>query len=104
MADTMRFTPSEMSIEAGDVIRFVLSNDGQIQHEFVLGTQESLSEHAEMMMKFPGMEHDEPYMAHVAPGKTKEMIWKFSKSGTYEFGCLLPGHFAAGMKGLIDVN
>lgn len=104
MTDNMRYTPSDMSIEAGDVIRFVLSNDGQIQHEFVLGTQESLAEHAEMMMKFPGMEHEEPYMAHVAPGKTKEMIWKFSKSGTYEFGCLLPGHFAAGMKGSITVD
>lgn len=103
MADTMRFTPSDITINAGDVIRFVVANDGEIQHEFVLGTSESLAEHAELMIKFPAMEHDEPYMAHVSPGKTKEIIWKFPTAGNYEFGCLLPGHFAAGMKGTIAV-
>ena len=103
MADTMRFTPSEILIEAGEVVRFVVANEGQLQHEFVLGTTESLSEHAELMMKFPGMEHEEPYMAHVSPGRANEIVWKFSKAGDYEFGCLLPGHFTAGMKGIINV-
>ena len=104
MADTMRFTPSSLEVKAGEVVRFLVTNDGQLQHEFVLGTPESLSEHAVMMKKFPNMEHDEPYMAHVDPGKEMEIIWQFSNAGTFEFGCLLPGHFDAGMKGTITVN
>ena len=72
-------------------------------HEFVLGTRKELEEHAELMKKFPDMEHDEPYMAHVAPGKTAEMIWHFNRVGEFEFACLLPGHFEAGMVGKIRV-
>ena len=65
MADTMRFTPSEIKVKKGDVILFEHANKGKITHEFVLGTEASLDEHAEMMKKFPGMEHEEPYMIHV---------------------------------------
>lgn len=104
MADTMRFSPESLEITQGDVVRFVLTNAGALQHEFVLGTNESLVEHSALMMKFPNMEHEEPYMAHVDPGKDMDIIWKFSQAGNFEFGCLLPGHFDAGMKGSISVS
>ena len=104
MSDQMRFTPSNVKVKKGDVIKFVHTNTGAMMHEFVLGTSDSLDEHAEMMVKFPGMEHAEPYMTHVAPGKRGEIIWKFSKSGEFAFGCLIPGHFDAGMKGIINVE
>ena len=104
MSDQMRFTPSVINVKKGDVIKFVHTNAGQIMHEFVLGTPASLEEHAEMMKKFPNMEHEEPYMIHVAPGKTGEVIWKFSKEGEFAFGCLIPGHFDAGMKGTVIVE
>lgn len=103
MADTMRFSPESIEIKQGDVVRFVVTNGGALQHEFVLGTNESLEEHAALMIKFPNMEHEEPYMAHVDPGKNMEIVWKFSQAGDFEFGCLLPGHFDAGMKGTITV-
>ena len=104
MADTMRFSPATLDIKAGDVVKFVVSNEGALQHEFVLGTAASLSEHAELMIKFPNMEHEEPYMAHVDPGKEMEIVWQFTQAGSFEFGCLLPGHFQAGMKGTITVE
>jgi len=104
MTDEMRFTPSLIHVKKGDVIRFVHTNPGQLMHEFVLGTESSLDEHAEMMKKFPGMEHSEPYMSHVAPGQTGEVVWKFSKSGEFSFGCLIPGHYDAGMKGMVVVE
>jgi len=104
MADTMRFTPSEIKVKKGDVILFEHANKGKITHEFVLGTEASLDEHAEMMKKFPGMEHEEPYMIHVAAGKQGKMLWKFSNAGTFTFGCLIPGHYDAGMKGTITVE
>jgi len=104
MSDAMIFTPSKISVKKGDVIKFVHRNNGQLMHEFVLGTPESLYEHAKMMKKFPGMEHDEPYMSHVAPGEEGEMIWKFTEEGEFAFGCLIPGHYDAGMKGVLNVE
>ena len=104
MTDAMRFTPDRITVKQGEVIRFIHVNSGQIMHEFVLGTPDSLDEHAEMMKKFPGMEHEEPYMAHVPPGKEGEVVWKFSKAGEFAFGCLIPGHYDAGMKGKVIVQ
>ncbi|MEW5967449.1 MAG: cupredoxin family protein [Pseudomonadota bacterium] len=104
MTDTMRFSPSEIQVKRGETVRFVLRNDGRMLHEMVVGTQVALAEHAAAMRKFPGMEHDEPYMAHVAPGKTGEIVWQFNRSGDFEFACLIPGHHEAGMVGKIAVK
>ena len=104
MSDMMRFMPAEIVINKGDTVRFVIRNNGQLLHEMVLGTSESLLEHAELMKKFPGMEHSEPYMAHVPVGETQMIGWQFTEAGEFAFGCLVPGHFEAGMKGTITVR
>ena len=104
MADTMRVTPSELRVKRGESVRFVVSNKGKLMHEMVLGTMDELNRHAEMMKKHPGMEHDEPHMAHVGPGKTGEMGWRFTKAGTFYFACLVAGHFEAGMVGKVVVE
>lgn len=104
MSDEMRFTPDVIRVKKGDVIKFMHTNNGNLMHEFVLGTSDSLDEHAEMMKKFPGMEHEEPYMAHVEPGKSATIMWKFTKEGEFAFGCLIPGHYDAGMKGKVIVE
>ncbi len=103
MSDQMRFTPDIIEVKQGETIRFVHKNDGQILHEFVLGTKKDLDEHAALMVKFPGMEHDEPYMAHVGPGKTAEIIWTFNRAGEFDFACLIAGHYQAGMVGKVKV-
>ncbi len=72
-------------------------------HEFVIGTKAENDKHAEMMVKFPTMEHDEPYMAHVSPGKTGEIVWTFNRAGDFEFACLIAGHYQGGMVGKINV-
>jgi uncharacterized cupredoxin-like copper-binding protein len=104
MLDKLRFTPAEVHVKPGETVRFVVRNMGKLQHEMVLGTDEGLREHSKMMMKFPGMEHDEAHMAHVAPGKEHIMGWQFTKAGEYDFGCLVPGHFEAGMRGKVIVQ
>jgi uncharacterized cupredoxin-like copper-binding protein len=104
MSDKMRFSPETITVKQGETIKFVVKNSGKIMHEFVLGTMKELKEHADMMKKHPGMEHDEPYMAHVAPGKTETITWQFTKPGTFNFGCLIAGHFEAGMIGKLTVN
>ena len=103
MSDQMRFNPSHITVKQGETIRFVVTNKGKLMHEMVFGTPAELKEHADLMKKFPNMEHDEPYMAHVAPGKTEEIIWQFSKAGEFDFACLIAGHFDAGMMGKVKV-
>ena len=103
MSDNMRFTPDEIEVKQGQTVRFVIENGGNFMHEFVLGTTEELKAHAAVMMKFPDMEHDEPYMVHVGPGKTGEVVWTFNRAGAFDFACLIAGHFDAGMKGRVHV-
>ncbi len=104
MGDTMRFKPERLEIKQGETVRFVVRNLGQIKHEMVLGTMAELKAHAKLMAKFPEMEHDDPNAVSVEPGKTGEYAWTFSKPGRFDFGCLVPGHFEAGMKGRIIVK
>ena len=103
MGDNMRFSPDQISVKQGETIRFVVKNQGKQLHEMVIGTKPELDAHAAMMVKFPGMEHDEPYMAHVAAGKSQDLIWTFNKPGSFDFACLIAGHYQAGMVGKINV-
>ncbi len=104
MSDNMRFTPDKLDVKQGETIKFVIKNTGKVMHEMVIGTKKDLDEHAALMVKFPGMEHEEPYMAHVGPGKTGEIVWTFNKAGTFDFACLIAGHYQAGMVGKITVT
>ena len=104
MSDKMRFSPDALELKRGDIVRFEAKNSGKVMHEMVLGTMKELKEHAELMKKHPGMEHDEPYMAHVAPGKAARIVWQFTQAGEFYYGCLIPGHFEAGMVGKIIVR
>jgi uncharacterized cupredoxin-like copper-binding protein len=99
----MRFAPAELTIKQGETIRFRVKNSGKVMHEMVLGTMEELKEHAETMRKQPGMAHDESSMVHVAPGKTQTLVWQFTEAGEFHYGCLVPGHFEAGMVGKVTV-
>jgi uncharacterized cupredoxin-like copper-binding protein len=104
MADTMRYSPSEITVKVGETVRIEAKNSGKTMHEIVLGTMKELKEHSDLMKKHPGMEHDEPYMAHVGPGKVQHIVWQFTKPGEFYYGCLIPGHFEAGMVGKIIVK
>jgi uncharacterized cupredoxin-like copper-binding protein len=104
MSDTMRFTPERITVKLGETVRFVARNDGKQMHEFVIGTKAENEKHAALMLKFPNMEHDEPYMAHVPSGKTGQIVWTFNRAGQFEFACLIAGHYQAGMVGTITVS
>ena len=106
MNDRMRFQPAVVTAKRGETVRFVVKNTGDQKHELVLGTPKELIEHAKVMEKFPEMEHDDPNAVSVEPGKTGTLVWKFTKAGEWDigFGCLIPGHFDAGMKGRIVVR
>lgn len=104
MTDDMRFRPDRIEVKEGETVRFIVRNAGKVLHEMVIGTQQELEAHAALMKKFPGMEHDEPYMTHVASGRKGDIVWNFNRPGTFQFACLIPGHFEAGMTGTIVVT
>lgn len=104
MSDTMRFTPARITTRRGQTIKFVVTNTGKVRHEMVLGTAGELKAHAALMRKFPEMEHADPNQLIVDAGKTGESIWQFTRGGTFEFACLQPGHFEAGMIGKVEVT
>ena len=104
MSDTMRFSPANIKVKRGETIKFLLKNSGKMKHEMVLGSIDELKEHAALMQKFPEMEHADPNMVSVDPGKIGELVWQFTKAGTFDFACLQPGHFEAGMVGKVAVK
>jgi uncharacterized cupredoxin-like copper-binding protein len=100
----MVFIPDRVEVKKGEQVRFVLRNSGELEHEFILATTEENLKHAEQMKKFPEMEHDDPNGKRLVPKKSAEIVWRFTKAGTFEFGCLIPGHREAGMTGTVIVK
>ncbi|OJY43749.1 MAG: copper resistance protein [Rhizobiales bacterium 64-17] len=101
---TMLFVPARIEVKRGEQIRFLLRNGGALDHEFVLATVPENLKHAEAMKKNPDMEHDDPNARRLVPSGKNEMVWRFTKVGTFEYGCLIPGHREAGMIGTVVVK
>jgi len=95
----MLFVPDRVEAKRGEQVRFVLKNAGKVDHEFLLDTPERNAKHKVEMRKNPDMEHDDPNGKRLAPGGTGEIVWRFSRAGTFEFACLIPGHHESGMHG-----
>ncbi len=100
----MLFIPDRVEVKKGEQIRFVLRNNGELAHEFMLASREENDKHAELMKKYPDMEHDDPNGKTLQPKKSTDLVWKFSKAGEFEFACLIPGHREAGMHGKVIVK
>ena len=128
----LSFTPKAIDIKAGETIRFVLVNKGQLLHEFNLGDAAMHARHQQEMLQMQqsgmmtptgmmnmdhgsmagmdhssqghAMKHDDPNSVLVEPGKTAELTWTFSKAANLEFACNVPGHYQAGMVGKLTVS
>jgi uncharacterized cupredoxin-like copper-binding protein len=100
----MMFRPAVITVRRNEQIRFVLGNDGVENHEFILATKVENRKHGELMKKFPEMEHDDPNGKRLAPYSNNEILWKFTKTGEFEYACLIPGHYDAGMFGKVVVK
>lgn len=100
----MTFIPPRVEVTSGEQVKFIIRNNGELEHEFILATTAENLKHAEAMKKNPDMEHDDPNGKSVAAKKSSEMVWKFTKKGTFEYGCLIPGHREAGMIGTVVVK
>lgn len=102
--DQMRYEPAEFSFKRGQAVKFIVTNKGQVVHEFGIGTLEEQKAHAEMMKSMPDMKHDDPNVVTIDPGQTKELVWRFTNRGTFQIGCHVPGHYEAGMAARVRVQ
>jgi uncharacterized cupredoxin-like copper-binding protein len=100
----MLFEPAVVEVQLGEQVRFEIFNEGSWTHEFVLATEAANRKHAELMKKFPDMEHADPNAIRLSPFATGSILWKFTKRGTFEYACLIPGHLEAGMRGAVIVK
>jgi uncharacterized cupredoxin-like copper-binding protein len=100
----MFYTPDRIEVRRGEQIRFIIRNEGALAHELLLDSIEGNAKHKKEMEKNPEMEHDDPNGKRLEPKKTAEILWLFDKVGTFEYACLIPGHYDAGMKGIVVVT
>src|SRR5262245_55694348 len=100
----MLLEPAVVKVRLGEQIRFEIFNEGTWNHEFVLATEEANRKHAELMKKFPHMEHHDPNALRLSPFASGAILWKFTKHGAFEYACLIPGHREAGMHGAVIVK
>ncbi|RBP09096.1 putative cupredoxin-like copper-binding protein [Roseiarcus fermentans] len=103
-ADGMHYTPDRVEAHPGEQIRFAIRNAGSVSHEFFLGTAEADKAHAAMMAAMPEMKHHDANAVTVAPGQSATLLWRFTHAGDFEFACLVPGHYEAGMHGAVAVK
>ena len=100
----MLFVPNQVEVHKGEQIRFVLTNEGMVNHEFILGTRREIDEHALEMKKNPGMEHDDAHSKTVGMYGFDELVWHFTRTGRFVFACLIPEHLERGMIGTVIVS
>lgn len=112
MDDQMRFTPSQIDVQAGETIRFVVTNSGRTTHEMVLGSDQDIRVHAEAMKQAAAKGSAQQEHPHhgtgaaisVRAGQTGELVVTFAQATRLQMACLIPGHYEAGMRGTLEVK
>jgi len=100
----MLFVPDRVEVRRGEQIRFKLSNEDYVNHEFILGTEREIRAHAVEMKKNPDMEHADEHSLTLGMYGSGDILWRFTKKGRFVFACLIPGHLERGMKGVVIVK
>jgi len=100
----MAFEPELIEAKRGEQVRFVIRNAGKEDHEFMLATLKENLKHADLMKKHPHMEHADPNGVRLSPNQSAEIVWKFTKAGTFDYSCLIEDHRDLGMSGKVVVK
>lgn len=118
----MSFTPSTVTLQAGVKAEIRLVNSGKVKHEFMVYDKpkgmmsgEEMHKWAEEHSYFKGIElevegggiaveGEEIFEVEVGAGKSAELTFTPKKTGTFEIGCMVEGHYEAGMKGVLVVK
>ena len=101
--DTMHFSPATWEAKAGEPIRIILVNKGKTDHELVIASEKEIIAHAKEMANPSAIGHHHTNEISAKPGQQAELVWTFKGPGQYAMACFEPGHYEAGMKGVINV-
>ena len=102
--DTMTYDPESITAPQGETILFIVTNEGNLPHEFSLGDEAAQVEHSKEMSDPNMTTHDHPFSVYLEPGETRELAWEFTRAGEFLYGCHVPGHYEAGMKAPLTVE
>ncbi|MDQ7842276.1 MAG: cupredoxin domain-containing protein [Armatimonadota bacterium] len=118
----MSFTPARVTLQAGTKTQITLLNKGKVKHEFMVydtpaGKMDESEMHAwaEEHSYFKGVEvevegggiaveGEEIFEVEVGPGRSAELTFTPRRTGTFEMGCMVEGHYEQGMKGVVVVK
>ncbi|HLH73503.1 MAG TPA: heavy metal translocating P-type ATPase, partial [Chloroflexota bacterium] len=103
--DQLRFLPDAVTVHVGETVAFQITSTGQLDHEFVIGDAAVQEEHEQEMASgsMAGM-NGSAFAFDVPAGRTATLVYTFNKPGLLYYGCHVPGHYAAGMRGTIRVE
>ena len=106
MTDDMGYDPTKFDYFAGETVRFEVTNEGAVRHEFFVGDVAAHEEHAAEMAEIgeSGMGHGEANGVSVEPGQTETLEMTFADAGALLAGCHEPGHYEAGMVADITIH
>ncbi|WP_319022297.1 cupredoxin domain-containing protein [Pseudooceanicola spongiae] len=102
--DGMAFAPASLDFATGETVMIHLTNAGALEHEFVMDTPEDILVHKTMMEDSPEMAHSDANALRLEPGAKGQILWTFANAGRFEFACLIPGHYDAGMHGALNIH
>lgn len=100
----IKYDKPEIRVKAGETIEFIVTNTGKLRHEFSIGDMDQQRQHAEMMKQMPDMVHEDANTLTLERGETKILVWQFTRTGSLEVACHIPGHYEAGMKSKVNVT
>lgn len=111
------FTPASIRLKAGEKVTLQFVNRSPLEHEFMAGRgSEAMGGYREDFFKGVDVEarggkaersgHGGAFELEVAPhmGSGEIAFVVPATKGTYEFGCFVPGHYEAGMKGTLVIE
>ena len=111
IARDIEFSTDKIQVNPGETVRFLIRNEGELEHDFTIGDADTQAAHrAEMQAMMSGVSdghahnHQAQNAVMVAPGETTELVWTFGEGESLEFGCNVPGHFEAGMRGRFELQ
>jgi uncharacterized cupredoxin-like copper-binding protein len=108
MTDQMSFDPTRIQVRRGETVRFVVRNVSNEAHEAYIGTDEEQRLHETVHTGLGSGDQTTTthmgYGVHVAPLGTGELVATFDQAYAYVIGCHYPGHYAAGMRAVIEVS
>jgi Cu+-exporting ATPase len=104
--DQLRFSPDAVTVHVGETVAFTVTNTGFVPHEFVVGDAAVQQEHEQEMASGGGMAMGTsfPFAVDIPAGQAATLVYTFDKPGILYYGCHVPGHYAAGMRGTITVE